>query len=103
MSLISKIILRNLKNQIIKSPNRMVNFSPKFLDKKRGQFEISDAVNGISKENVSSKLKVRLYPGFQQSVEEMHLKKSKEDEEIYGWVLKKKLLFPFTKLINYCF
>ncbi len=67
MSLINKVIFRNFKNEITKDN---------------------------SKEN-ESKLNVKLYPGFQQSMEEIRFKKN--DEEMTGWFLKQKF---FAKAIN---
>ena len=90
MSLINKIIFRNFKNEIIKSSIRMVSVSSKiFFSKKLGSFEANGTIKDISKEN-ESKLKVKLYPGFQQSMEDIRFKTN--DEEIYGWILKHKLL-----------
>ena len=88
-------MFRNFKNEIIKSSIRMVSVSSKmFFSKKLGSFEANGTTKDISKEN-ESKLKVKLYPGFQQSMEDIRFKKN--DEEIYGWILKQKL---FAKAIN---
>ena len=84
MSLLGKIILRNFKNEIIKSSKRMVNVSMvKLSEKKKGNYETIDVLkSGLNPQE--SKLKVKLYPGFQQSSEEIYSEKSKEDEGTYG-------------------
>jgi hypothetical protein len=85
MSLLGKIIFRNFKNEIIKSSKRMLNVSMvKLSEKKKGNYETIDVFkSGFNPQE--SKLKVKLYPGFQQSSEEIYSKNSKEDEGTYGW------------------
>ena len=61
--------------------------SSAYSTKKKGEYAIED-----SPEKKQIKPKVKLYPGFQASIEEIRYGKVKQDDETYG-LLNKNLIF----------
>ena len=90
MSLLIKIIFRNFSKKSLSnnSQSRLISATSRTFsgDIKDNSFKIAQK---------ESKIKVKLYPGFQQSVEEIRYDKLKNEEEKFGW--PNIFLVNFTK------
>ena len=97
---LKKLIFQNLNKNltIFIASNKLVSTTAsRFNDKKKGDY-VKDKMNELSKE----KPKVKLYPGFQDSIEEIRYGKTKEADETFGsFYFSLKFKKSFTTKMNF--